>query len=203
MQHLLGAEAVLEHMIGFSEGLLHISATQMEIQRDVGVAFVFEMFQVGKGARRLQHLVHHGFRVHRLDFVEHRRQFFVFGNNQLRRRFGDMRISGQHQRHRFTDVMHLVDRQNWLVVEGRAVIRLGDQFADVGRGVDRINARHCLRRSNIDIEQARVRHRAAMDLAVQHAGEPQVVHILRFTRYFGARLDAGNRLADGRKFGCA
>ena len=78
MQHLLRAEIMFEHVIGCSKRLVHIATTQMEIQRNVGAAFVFEMFEIGKGARGLKHFVHYSCGRHRFNFVEHRRQFVVF-----------------------------------------------------------------------------------------------------------------------------
>ena len=68
-----------------------------------------------------------------LDLVEDRRQLFVFGDDQLRRLLGDMGIGGKHHRNRLADIVHLVDRQDRLVVECRPVIGLRDDLAHVLR----------------------------------------------------------------------
>ena len=62
-------------------------------------------------------------RCHRLDLVEHGRQLLVLGDDQRGRFLGDMRIGGEHHRDRLADIVHLVEREDRLVVEGRAVVR--------------------------------------------------------------------------------
>ena len=54
--------------------------------------------------------------------VEDRRQFLVFCDDELRRLLGDVRVGGEHDRDRFADEVHLVDRQDRLIVECRPVI---------------------------------------------------------------------------------
>ncbi len=78
MQALLGLEGVLEHMRGAGHRLVDIAAAQVIIERDVGAAAAFEMFQIGKSAGRAQHVVHQNIRRHRLDLVIDRRKFFIF-----------------------------------------------------------------------------------------------------------------------------
>ena len=62
---------MFEHVIGRSKRLIDITTTQMKIQRNIGAAFVFEMLEIGKGARGLKHFVHYSFGSHRFNFVKH------------------------------------------------------------------------------------------------------------------------------------
>ena len=133
MQHLLGAEGVLEHVRGCGEGLVDVAAPQLEIERDIGALAALEMLEVGEGAGRLELLVHQDLVFGRLDLVEYRRQLLVFGDDELRRLLGDVRIGGEHDRDRLADIMHLADGEDRLVVEGRAVIGIGDDLAHVRR----------------------------------------------------------------------
>ena len=122
VQHLLGAEHVLEHMIGFGEGLVDIAAPQLVIERDIGVAGgPCRCLRSGNVPAGLSTSCTIAGRGHRLDLVEDRRQFLVIGDDQLCRRLGDMRVCGQHHGDRLADKMHLVDREDRLIVEGRAV----------------------------------------------------------------------------------
>ena len=107
----------------------------------------FEMLEIGEGGGGLELVVHQHLVVGGFDLVEHRRQFLVVGDDQLRRLFGDMRIVGQHGGDRLADIMHLAERQDRLVVEGRAVIGIGDDVPDVLAGIDGIDAGQSARRA--------------------------------------------------------
>ena len=144
----------------------------------------------------LQLIVHMHVRRHRLDLVEHRRQFLVFGDDQLRRLLGDVRVGGQHDRHWLADEPHLVDRQDRLVVERRAVIGIGDHLADVVGGDDAVHARHRAGRAHVDALDAAMRHGAAEDLSVQHAGQPHVVDVFGAAGDLLARFEPRHRAAD-------
>ncbi len=150
VRHLLGAEGVLEDMRRLGKCLLGVAAPQLEIERHIGALAAFEMLEIGKSTRRLEHVVDDGLGRNRLDLVHHRRQFIEFGHDEPRRFLGHMRVLGQDHGHRFADVPHLVDRQDRLVVEGRAVIGVGNDPADVVAGVDRKNAGTRLRRRGVD-----------------------------------------------------
>ena len=142
VQHLLGAERVLEHVRALGEGLVDVAAAQPEIERDVGAAPALEVLEIGERAGGLELLVHVHVVLGRLDLVEHRRQLLVLGDDQLRRLLGDVRIGRQHDRDRLAHVVHLVDRQDRLVVERRAVIGVGDHLPHVVGGDDAVHARH-------------------------------------------------------------
>ena len=133
MQALLRLERVLEHVVGAREGGVDVAAPQMIIERDVGAGLALEMLQIGERAGRLEHVVHDDVGLDRLDLVVDRRQLLVFGVDQLHRLLGDVRILGQHHGDRLADMAHLVEREDRLVVEGRAVIGLGDDLADILR----------------------------------------------------------------------
>ena len=134
--------------------------------------------------------------LRRLDLVEHRRQLLVFGDDELRRLLGDVRIGGEHDRDRLADVVHLVDREDRLVVEGRAVIGLGDDLAHVLGCDDAIDAGHLPGRAGVDRLDAAVRDRAAENLAVQHAGQPHGVGVFGAPGDLLARLEPRQRAAD-------
>ncbi len=148
------------------------------------------MLEVGEGAGGLEFLVHQHLVVRRLDLVEHRRQLFVFGGNQLHRLLGQMRILGQHGGNGLADVMHLVERQDRLVVERRPVVRIGDDGLDVLAGIDGENARYVARSAHIDGFDAPMRHRAAEELADQHAGQAHGVGIFGAPAYLRACLQS-------------
>ena len=108
------------------------------------------MLEVGEAGGGLEFVVNVGRRGHRLDFVEHRRQLLVFGNDGMRGRLGDMRIGGEHHGDRLADEAHLLHRQDRLVVERRPVIRIGNHLDDVVDGDDAEHARHLLCRADVD-----------------------------------------------------
>ena len=98
VQHLLGLELVLELVLGRGVGLVEVAAAQLVVERDVGVLGVLEMLEIGEGAGRLELVVHVDLRGQRLDLVIDRRQFFVFGGDELYRLLGDVRIGGDARR---------------------------------------------------------------------------------------------------------
>ena len=97
--------------------------------------------------------------LHRRDFVVDRRQFLVFDLDQLRGALGDMRIARQHGGDRLADMVHLVERQDRLVVKCRTVIGLRDQLADILAGDDAMHAGDGLCGTRVDVADAAVRHR--------------------------------------------
>ena len=135
-------------------------------------------------------------RLHRRDLVIDRRQFLIFGSDQLHGPLGDMRIARQHDRDRLADMTHLVERQDRLVVKGRAVIGLRDELADVFAGDDAI-AR--LRRARRGVSMRRMRPCGtvrAKYLAVKHARQPQIVGVLGAPGDLGADFEPRNGSPD-------
>jgi hypothetical protein len=196
VQAFLGAEFVLEDMRGFGEGLVDVAAAQFGVEREVGVFLALEVLEVGEAAGGLQLIVHIGRRRHRLDLVVDRRQFVVFGDDRMRRGFGNMGIGREHHGDRLADETHLVDGENRLVVEGRPVIGIGDHLADVVGGNDAENAGNFLGRAHVDRLDAAVRHGGAKNLAVQHAGQPHQVRVLGPAGDLLAPFEAWHRAAD-------
>ena len=202
MQHFLGAEGVLEHLRSGREGLVHIAAPQAEIERDIGALAAFEMLEIGESAGRFEFVVHQRLVLGRFNLIKYRRQFLIVGDDLLRRLLGDMRIGRKHHGNRFADKMHLADGEDRLVVEGRAVIRLGDHFADVVAGVNGEHAGDLARGAHVDRPDAAVRHRAAENPGMQHAGQLHDVGVFGAAGNLLTRLDARQRApdlpADGR-----
>ena len=196
MQHLLGAERVLEHVRGLGKALLDVAAPQLEVERHVGVLAAGEVLEVGERAGGLELVVHVDLGVERLDLVVDRRQLLVLGGDLLHGLLGDVRIGREHHRDRLADEPHLLVGEDRLVVERRAVIRVRDHGLDVVDGDDAVDAGHLLRRAGVDRLDAAVRDRAAEDLGVQHAGQAQIVGVLGAPRDLVARFEPRQRAAD-------
>ena len=62
----------------------------------------------------------------------------------MRGRLGNMGVVGEHDGDRLADEADLVEREDRLVVECRAVIRVGNDCADVLAGDDAVHARKFL-----------------------------------------------------------
>ncbi len=110
MQALLGAELVFEHMSGLGEGLVHVTAAQPGVDREISRLEPLEMLEVSEASRRLELVVDEDLGGHRLDLVVDRRQFLVLGNDLLRRGVRHMWVGGEHHRDRLADEADLVDR---------------------------------------------------------------------------------------------
>ncbi len=175
-----------------------VAAAELIVERDVGVLAAGEMFEIGEGAGGLQLVVDDGRGGDGFDFVEHRRQLFVVGGDQLHGAFGGVRIGGEHDGDRLADIAHLVERQDRLIVKGGAVIGIGDELPDVLAGDDREDALGLARVGDIDRADAAMRDGAAEDLAVQHAGQAQIVDVVRAAGDLASGLrDAGWRGRSG------
>src|SRR6266513_3079027 len=198
--HLLGAEAVLEHAIRRGERLRGVAAPQVEIERYIRVGSSFQMLQVGERPCRLERVVHDGTRGHRLDFVVDGGQLFVFGDDQVRRFFRHVRVGGEDHRDRLADVADFVHSEHRLVVERRAVIRIGHNFLQIGRGHHAMHAAHGLGSAHVEALDPAVRDAAAENPAVQHAGQAQVMDILSPPGNLQPGLEARQRAPDLRRF---
>ena len=196
VQAFLRAEFVLEDMRRRRERLVDVAAAQFGIEREIGVALALEMLEVGEGAGGLELLVDVSLGGHRLDFVIDRLELLVFGGDRLRRRLGDMRIGGEHDRDRLADKAHFVDRHDRLIVKGRSVIGLRDDLDDVFRRDDSEHAGNFLRRADVDRFDAAMRHRAAEDFSVQHARKPHQVRVFGAAGDLFAGFEPRHRAAD-------
>jgi hypothetical protein len=103
----------------------------VEIERDVGVRPSLEMLQIGKGAGGRSVSCTIAFEPTASTSSYTARQLLVLRGNEVRRLLGDVRVGGQHHRHRLADVAHLVDGEDRLVVERGSVVGLGHQLPDV------------------------------------------------------------------------
>ena len=198
MQALLGAEGVLEDAIGRRERRVDVAAAQMKVERHVGVLAARQMLEVGESSGGLELLVNDDGRLQGLDLVIDGRQFVVFRFDELHGLLGDVRIGREHHRHRLADEPHLVDRDDRLIVEGRAVIGRRNDRPDILAGHDAHHTRERRRRPGVDRADAAVRDGRAEHLAEEHAGQAQVVGIFGAARHLGARLQARDGTADLR-----
>ena len=107
-----------------------------------------------------------------------------------------MRIARQYGRDRLPDITHFVERQDRLVVEGRAVIGIRDQLADIFAGDDTMHPGQLPRRLRVDAADTPMRYRGAKHFAVQHARHTQIVRIVRASGDFGAHFKPGNISSD-------
>ena len=154
------------------------------------------MLEVRKGAGRLERVVHDRGGGHGLDLVIDGGQLLVVGDHELGGGVGDVRIGGQHHRDRLAHIMHLVEREDRLIVERRAVERLRHHGADVLDGHHPVHAGK--RAGGLDVDRADtpMRDRAAHDLAVEHAGQPQIVHVFGAARDLGGAFETADRAPD-------
>ena len=196
MQALLGLERVFDYAIGAGESLINVAAPQMIVERDIGSLAAFKVFQIGERPGRPQHVVHQRVGRHGGDLVINRGQLLIVRRDQLRGLLGHMRIARQDRRDRFADVAHFVERQDRLIVERGTIVRLGNELADVFAGDDAMHAGKRPRRLRVDAANAPVRHRRAKNLAVEHAGQAQVMRIFRAATDLGAHLKARHVPAD-------
>src|ERR1700752_5340277 len=146
------------------------------------------MLEAGEGASRLELLVHDDKRGGGFPLVEDRRQFRIVDANELRGLLRNMRVAGKHHRDRLADVTHLVDRQNRLIVEGRAVIGMWDDLDNVVAGDDSVNAGNFECFAKVDVLKSPVSDGAAHDLAHEHAWQAHMMYI------FGPAGDLGDGL---------
>ena len=200
VHHLLRAEAVLEHAVRRGERLRGVAAPQVEIERYIRAGPSFQVLQVRERPCRLERVVDDGFRGHRLELVVNGGQLLVFCDDQVRRFLRHVRVGGEHHRDRLADVADLVHREHGLVVERRAVIRVGHDFLQIGGAHHAMHAAHGLGRAHVEAPDPAVRDAAAENPAVQHAGQAQVVDVLGPPGDLQPGLQARQRAPDLRRF---
>ena len=88
--------------------------------------------------------------------------------------------------------------------EGGTVIRIRNYFADVVASIDTVNTRHPSSGARVDQLDAAVRHRAAENLGVQHAGYLHEMGVFGAPSHLLAGFKAGQRAADlaAGRYGC-
>ena len=87
-------------------------------------------------------------------------------------------------------------REDRLVVERGAVIGLRDELADFLAVTTRCTPASARAALVVDARDAAMRNGAAEDLAVQHAGETQAVHVFGPAGDLGPRFQPGNAATD-------
>jgi hypothetical protein len=132
----------------------------------------------------------------RIDLVIDRGQLLVFGADELHRLVRHVRIGGDDRGDRLADKAHLLVRQDRLVVEGRAVIGVGQDFQHIVDGDDVQHARDLPGRAGVDRLDAAVRHRAAEDLGMQHPGQPHGVDVFGAAGDLVAAFEPRHRASD-------
>src|SRR5262245_1292482 len=107
-----------------------------------------------------------------------------------------MRIAGDDGHHRLADKSYLPVRQDWLIVEGGAIVWMRNELPDVIDRYDMKHARYVLRRARIDRLDQAVRDRAAEYLGNQHAGQAHVMDVFGTPGDLVAPFRARHRAAD-------
>src|SRR6185436_6087218 len=197
VNHLPGAERVLEHLIGFSKSPGDVAAADSRVERNVGSRPPAQILEIGERSGRLQHVMHDRcVRTGGCDFVEHGSERLVLDFDQICGLLGDVRIGRKRDRDRLADVTNLVDRQDRLVVKGRTVVGVRHERRDIGGGDDGVYAFKCERGASIDAHDTSVRDRAAVNLAVQHARKSQVVDVFDRAVDLGGPFEAWDGASD-------
>ena len=191
MDALLGPEGVIEDMGGRRERLVDVAAPESRLDREIGRLHILKVLEIGEAAGRPQPVVDVGGGGHRLHLVVDRGKFLVLRHNLVHGRLGDVRIRRHHDRDRLADESYLFEGQNRLVVERRAVIGVGDHPADIVGGVHALHAGNFRGGAGVDRLDSAVRHGAAEDLAVQHAGQPQEMSVFGASGDLFATLEPG------------
>ena len=114
-------------------------------------------------------------------------QLFVFDFDQLQRLLGDLRRIGQHRGDRIADIAHLVDGDDRLILVGRAILEV--EALDVIARQGRDNAGQLFGFRGIDLDQSRVRHRAAQYPRMGHARQLDIAGIDRLAADFFDGVD--------------
>ena len=196
-------ERIFEDMVGLGEAFPNIAAVELKVRADVGAFDRLYLGEIGKaGSRQFDRVVDQRRAWFNASLhVEHRRQLLVIDFDQAQRLFRGIDGQCRHRRHRIADVTHFFHGDNGLIFENRAVIRL-DAFVvqDIVAREHRHHAGDFESFGNIDALDARVRVRAAENLAVTHAGDAHVGEIARSAGHFGLVIEPAHRFADCRSY---
>jgi hypothetical protein len=151
-----GDETVFEDVVGVGEAGLDVAGEHAVVRDDVALDV-----RVDGGCALL----------HRRLGVEDARQRRVVDVDRLECPQRDRLVERDHGGDALALVAHDAVGERGLVLHERAVVVLGH----VGLRVDGEHAGDRLRRAGVDAQDARVRVRAAQDLAVDHPGQAHVV----------------------------
>jgi hypothetical protein len=98
-----------------------------------------------------------------------------------------------NERHRLAEVAHAIEGQNRLIRELEAVQL---RARDVLVGEDGVHPGHRERPGDVDLQDARVRERAAQRVAPEHPGRREVARVLELPRDLRHTVLARDDLAD-------
>ena len=189
-------KAVLEGPCGVGETELEIAAAKEVLRADVGKRM---KLAVAADRRYRRMLVALGMlvkarrlRPHRLQRIEHRRQFLVFDFDQAHGVFRRLGRLSRDRRHLFADEADMLQGQDRDIAKKAADSHLGQ----IGRSHHRMNAGQRTGRRHIDRNDTRVRKRAAQRLPPQHPRQRHIRTVAGAAGYLGRTLDVAGGLAD-------
>ena len=129
-------------------------------------------------------------RRHRLERIDQHRQLFVLDLDQLDRVGRDIAVVGDDEGDFLVLEQHLLLRQHRLHVAGERRHVVQAERLQVGGGQHRHHARHRLRLGGVDLLDPRMAVGRADEVAVDHAGQLQVVDIVALALDEADVLDA-------------
>ncbi len=178
-QHPAGLEAVLAHEVGLGEAGLDVAEIHVELPADVaGPIVVHERCCVGDC----------------LVDAEDAGERLVIDPDALAGFLGGGLVDGADGDDCFADEAHLLHGQR------RLLARLGHpapgEAAEVAPGQHTPDAFHRERRSGVDVQDPRMRMRAAQELDPQHAGERKIGRIARIAGDLFACINTRQPLSD-------
>jgi hypothetical protein len=168
---------ILEDVIGHSQRLIDVAELVRMIAMDVALLAVVVDAGFGVGQRVFRIVDRHQRPIADLD--------------QAHGRIRGLLVHGDHRGDRIADMAHmigqrkLVDR-HWHDAEWHREILAGQY---------QVHARMPGRRRKVHFLDDGMRMRRAQQLAVQHAGQRQVIGEPSLARHFGAAVDSATRLA--------
>ncbi len=180
----LEEKQIFTHQVGFGEPLLHVA--ELEVDQLVEIAAVAVV--VDAGLRMGQRVLGRGDRAQRL----------VLWPDQIERRGGRLFAGRGDGSHGVADEAHLVEAERVLILRHGKDSERDRQVLPGEHGDHAVQA---FSRAGVDADDLRVGLGAAEQLAVQHAGEHQVVGELCDAGDLGDRVDLAQGLADDPKRG--
>ena len=132
-------------------------AAQLEIE------FLAVHARVGLVALRMQH---RRAGLGGFEKIEHRRQLFVVDFDQIQSLFRNLPALRRHERDNFTDVTHSIRRDDGLIIDHRAEIRI--QPGQVIARDNGYDTGEFFRLACVDAQKFRVWERASQRLRVKH-----------------------------------
>jgi hypothetical protein len=191
-------ETVFEHVVGGGQHRLGIAVAVAELGQDVR-SWLLEarhaLADLDRQAadRRLEQ--QRRIVGERLRHRHHRRQKLVVDLDQAQGAVRGLLVRCGDRRDHVADVAHLVERDDRLVADRDAVIRIG-QGCRVGPGHDRDDTRQRLGAAGVDRDDARMRVGAAQHLGVEHAWHADVAGIACRASDLVGPVERGNRRAE-------